>query len=89
MEGRAFRVRGRVQGVGFRWWARGKAREFGLVGWIRNCPDGSVEVHAHGSPSSLDALRSALQIGPPGAIVTGIDEEPLDAEAPADFEIRR
>ncbi|WP_084960270.1 acylphosphatase [Thermoactinospora rubra] len=55
-------VRGRVQGVGFRWWTRARARELGLAGWARNLPDGRVEVVAEGSRAScvklLELLRS-------------------------------
>ena len=89
MEGRSFRIRGRVQGVGFRWWARNEARALGLVGWIRNRSDGSVELHAYGPSSAIDAFRSALHTGPPGASVNHIDEARADVEALSDFEIRR
>lgn len=72
-------VRGRVQGVGFRWFVRERARALGLAGWVRNCADGSVEVLAAGDDADLSQLRSLLRSGPPGALVTGIedrDEEP-------------
>ncbi|MFI6479517.1 acylphosphatase [Nonomuraea sp. NPDC050663] len=54
-------VRGRVQGVGFRWWTRARALELGLAGWARNMPDGRVEVVAEGPEDRcvklLDLLR--------------------------------
>lgn len=68
-------VRGRVQGVGFRWFVREQARELRITGWVRNHVDGSVEVLAHGDSSALQQLRSALQEGPPGSRVTEVVEE--------------
>lgn len=53
-------VRGRVQGVGFRWWTRARALEIGLVGHARNLPDGRVEVCAQGTRMQIDALHMAL-----------------------------
>jgi acylphosphatase len=72
-------VRGRVQGVGFRWFVREAARELGLSGWVRNRIDGTVEVAAEGSEVTLDRLRDELRRGPPGAAVASIDDlEPDD-----------
>jgi acylphosphatase len=68
-------VRGRVQGVGFRWFVRERARRLGLAGWVRNREDGSVEVHAEGEPDALQRLRQDLCSGPSGAKVSGLDEE--------------
>jgi acylphosphatase len=68
-------VRGRVQGVGFRWFVRERARRLGLAGWVRNRGDGSVEVLAQGQSETLDRLRQDLLAGPSGAKVSGLDEE--------------
>lgn len=54
-------VRGRVQGVGFRWWTRARALEVGLVGHARNMDDGRVEVVAEGDPADLDRLDELLR----------------------------
>lgn len=62
-------ARGHVQGVGFRYSASAKARELKLVGWVRNCEDGSVELFAEGPASRLDAFEQWLRRGPAGAIV--------------------
>jgi acylphosphatase len=70
-------VRGRVQGVGFRWYVRELARKLGLSGWVRNCPDGAVEIAAEGSEESLQRLQRELRIGPPGAVVSSVED--LDA----------
>jgi acylphosphatase len=67
-------VRGRVQGVGFRWFVRETARASGLSGWVKNCSDGSVEVVASGDDGSVIALRLALHSGPVGASVTSVDD---------------
>ncbi len=57
-------VRGRVQGVGFRWWTRARALELGLVGHARNLPDGRVEVLAQGEPEAVEGLVRLLQEEP-------------------------
>ena len=63
-------VRGRVQGVGFRWWVRARALELGLVGTATNLADGRVEVVAEGSASACRALVSALAgPGAPGRVL--------------------
>jgi len=67
-------VRGRVQGVGFRWWTRARALELGLVGTATNLADGRVEVVAEGPRASCEALLEALRgPGAPGR-VTGVTE---------------
>ena len=68
------RVSGVVQGVGFRWFVRERARRLGLAGWIRNLPDGSVEVAAAGDEKQLQLLRAELQQGPRGAAVDQLHE---------------
>jgi acylphosphatase len=68
------RVTGRVQGVGFRWFVREKARRLGLAGWVRNLPDGSVEVIASGDAGQLELLRGQLRRGPNGASVDALLE---------------
>ena len=75
---RRFVVRGRVQGVGFRWFVEREAHILGLAGWVRNNPDGSVEVLAIGSRDQLIGLRSRLREGPRAARVDEVEE--LEAE---------
>jgi acylphosphatase len=70
-------VSGRVQGVGFRWFAKRAAQELGLAGRVRNLPDGRVEAAAAGGAEALDAFRSRLRQGPPGSWVTHLEEEEL------------
>jgi acylphosphatase len=67
-------VRGRVQGVGFRWYVREIARDLGLAGWVRNRPDGAVEVAADGDAPTIGRLRDMLRAGPSGASVTAVDD---------------
>lgn len=66
-------VRGRVQGVGFRFSTEGEADRLGLAGWVRNLPDGSVEVEAEGTPEAVAALVAWLHEGPVGSEVEGVD----------------
>ena len=87
---RRYLVSGRVQGVGFRWFASRAARDLGVAGFVRNLPDGRVEVVAAGDEADLAALQARLASGPPGALVERIDvsEVPDEVPAPNDFSIR-
>lgn len=86
---RAYRVTGRVQGVGFRWWTRGKAEELDIAGTVRNLSDGSVEVQANGEEGALDRLEAALGEGPWGARVDGVERIEPDPDMPrVGFHIR-
>jgi acylphosphatase len=69
-----FVVRGRVQGVGFRWFVEREAHMLGVAGWVRNNSDGSVEVLAIGSRDQLSGLRSRLRQGPRAARVDDVEE---------------
>jgi acylphosphatase len=71
---RKFVVRGRVQGVGFRWFVELEAKTLGISGWVRNNSDGSVEVLATGTRDQLSGLRSRLQQGPRAARVDNVQE---------------
>jgi acylphosphatase len=65
-------VSGTVQGVGFRWFVREKARRWGLTGWVQNRPDGTVELAASGAQESLDGFLRDVWTGPAGAIVAEV-----------------
>jgi acylphosphatase len=67
-------VRGRVQGVGFRWWVRSQARELGLVGTATNLDDGRVEVVAEGPEGPCRALLAALSGGAAPGRVEGVTD---------------
>lgn len=89
-DARAYRVTGRVQGVGFRWWTSKTARELGIAGSVRNEPDGSVRVEAWGGEAELIRLESLLRKGPPGARVDAVETMPAPgAQHPGSFEIAR
>ena len=74
-QARQLYVSGRVQGVGFRFFAERTAAKLGIGGYARNLYDGRVEVYAIGSPQQLDALRDALRSGPAMAHVENVDEK--------------
>ncbi len=67
------RVRGRVQGVGFRYFAHEVARRLGLVGYVRNAVDGSVRAYAEGPRPALDEFLRQMERGPAGAFVRQVD----------------
>lgn len=84
------RIRGRVQGVGYRDACVQAAQAVGVTGWVRNRKDGSVEVQLQGSVDQLLAMRRWLGNGPPLAEVRSIAWQPAEAEMPpaATFERR-
>lgn len=83
-------MHGRVQGVGFRWFARERARRLGLEGAVRNRADGAVDVDAGGPPTALAAFRALLLQGPPGAVVERLEERTPSLEPlPSSFQILR
>jgi acylphosphatase len=73
-----FLVKGRVQGVGFRWFVHREAADIGLRGWVRNTDDGAVEVLAAGEPDQLEDLMVALSKGSRGSRVDEVVEHTLD-----------
>ena len=68
-------VKGRVQGVSFRYYTRQQAFRLGISGWIQTNPDGTVEVLAQGAHEQLEELLDFLHVGPPAARVTDLDVE--------------
>lgn len=82
------RVLGRVQGVFYRAWAQSQARELGVSGWIRNCPDGSVEAHLGGEENCVGRMIERMRRGPANAQVDDVDVECAAVEAVGRFEVR-
>jgi acylphosphatase len=74
VEARRFVIRGRVQGVGFRWFVEREAHILGIAGWVRNNADGGVEVLAQGTREQISGLRSRLREGPRAARVDEVEE---------------
>lgn len=85
---RLYRVRGRVQGVGFRYFVQHGANTLGLTGYVRNLDDGGVEVYASGSAGQLSDLAGLLWKGPRWAEVRGVDESEAALEDHQSFAIR-
>jgi acylphosphatase len=73
-------IAGRVQGVGYREWAIATARQLGLVGWVRNRTDGSVEALVVGEEQAVGRMIDACRRGPALAQVDDIDIEPVDLD---------
>ncbi len=73
IEARRFMVRGRVQGVGFRWFVEREAHILRIAGWVRNNHDGSVEILAQGTRDQLAGLHSRLREGPRAARVDAVE----------------
>lgn len=83
-----FKVTGRVQGVGFRWWVRQRGREAGLAGSVWNCSDGSVELNVRGPSVAAQSFGRLMSEGPPGSAVRAVVECPASvAVAWGDFRI--
>jgi acylphosphatase len=70
---RHYLIRGRVQGVGFRYFTADVAAREGVTGWVRNRPDRSVEIAAEGEADAVDRFERAIRHGPPGARVDDVD----------------
>ena len=81
-------VRGRVQGVGFRWWVRSAAEHYGVRGWVANRADGSVEIFAEGASDDLARFLMDAEEGPPYSRVESFAARPAEPEGFRDFSIR-
>ncbi len=88
-ESRYFRVTGRVQGVFYRASTQARAQELGLSGWVRNCPDGSVELEASGDAEALQQLEAWLWQGPERAQVSAVEVAAVTGAPTMGFEVRR
>jgi acylphosphatase len=74
-------IRGRVQGVGYRYWLEDQAVAYGLEGWVRNRRDGSVEALFAGPEDVVSNMVASCRHGPSSARVDALDERPGDADA--------
>jgi acylphosphatase len=81
-------IEGRVQGVGYRWWAVGQARRLGLDGWVRNRIDGSVELVAIGEEAVIAKLEKSCRFGPPPADVSTISRTEAEDDGTQGFRER-
>ena len=88
-DARRYTVHGKVQGVGYRFYAYTCADALGVTGWIRNRDDGTVEILAMGSEQQLDELAFDLRRGPRYGRVTRLEEEAAEAEDVEGFKILR
>jgi acylphosphatase len=86
---RRWLVRGRVQGVGFRYFVQARASELGLAGFTRNLDDGAVEVYAVGPEPLLQDLAGLLHKGPPASDVRSVEEFEAAPQALKGFRIER
>lgn len=87
-QARLYRVRGRVQGVGFRYFVERAAGMLNMSGWVRNLDDGDVEVYAVGNEEQLSELAGLLRKGPRFSEVRGVDEVESPVEDLHGFSIR-
>jgi acylphosphatase len=81
-------VRGRVQGVGYRYFVLRHAEELGLAGFARNLADGSVEVIAEGGPDALGKLEGLLNEGPSFSHVTDVERQAIQERGASGFHVR-
>lgn len=87
-EARRVIVRGRVQGVGFRWWVCSAAQRCGVNGWVANRADGSVEIFAEGEPRALSIFLSEAEKGPPLSRVESVTETKCRSEGFRGFTVK-
>ncbi len=85
---RRYLISGRVQGVGYRYFAQRAAREIGVTGWARNLPDGRVEAHANGTEKQLDDFEGRLRQGPRAAEIRAFEISEAAVSDTAGFDIR-
>jgi acylphosphatase len=85
---RRFLISGRVQGVGYRYFAKCSAQEAGVTGWARNLPDGRVEVHGNGTAAQLDDFEGRLRQGPRFGEVRAVESEDAPVLELSGFTIR-
>ena len=88
-EARRFLIKGRVQGVGFRWFVEKHAHAIGVTGWTANRDDGSVEVYALGTAKQLEELSGWLHKGPAMAEVRSVEQQEAAVEKVSGFRISR
>ena len=81
-------VEGRVQGVGFRYWTVQVARELGITGWVRNCPDYSVEIFAEGDGATLYEFFDVVQHSHPGADISNFTITAAQDQGVESFDVR-
>ncbi len=81
-------ISGRVQGVGFRYYAQKKAVELGILGFVRNRPDGSVYIEAEGSSEALETFTYWCEEGPAWARVSRVEKQEIPPQGYQQFEIR-
>jgi acylphosphatase len=89
VEARRYFVRGRVQGVGYRWFVQKNAVAMRMSGYVRNLDDGRVEVYATGTPEQLNELCGLLWRGPRSSDVRGVEEEESALETVDGFRVER
>ena len=88
IKGRYFLISGRVQGVGYRYFAQRSAQATGVAGWARNLDDGRVEGYANGTPEQLDDFEARLRMGPRGADVRSVESRDAPVLELSGFRIR-
>lgn len=85
---RKVRVFGRVQGVFYRQWTLNQARALGVAGWVRNCPDGTVEAHLEGAEAAVAQMIQGMRQGPSQARVEDVTVESVEPEEIGGFSVR-
>lgn len=81
-------VKGIVQGIGFRYFTRMTANRYSIYGWVRNCPDGSVEIHCEGDETNLQGFVTDVKKGPPGVVIDAFEVKETAPDYYYGFEIR-